>query len=184
SALNGTTIPVAPICVKPWLLPNIDPTNAANPIFDRATGAISNPTLLGWTPPTQNTRLRPRCTNCSVPPLPTPTSWRFYTGNPASFPSPTQALPTCAPAMTTSYEKSIAGCIETPIACNSVVTIDNSNYFNRNTETANAVNCLTHANANQGDQVDPMVTSPPFQFLAGNDNPITGLAGSDVMVSD
>ncbi len=182
---TGTTIPVAPVCVKPWLLPNIDPTNPANPIFDRGTGAISNPALLGWTPPTQATRLRPRCTNCSVPPLPTPTAWRFYTGSPASFPSPTLALPTCAPALTTPYEESVAGCVQTPIACNStVVTIDNSDYFNRNTETANAVNCLTHASANQGDQVDPADANAPFQFLAGNDNPITGLAGNDVMVSD
>ena len=185
AATTGTTIPVAPVCVKPWLLPNIDPTNPANPIFDRVTGAISDPTLLGWTPPTQATRLRPRCANCSVPPLPTPTAWRFYPGSPASFPSPTQALPTCAPALTTPYEESVAGCVQTPIACNStVVTIDNSDYFNRYTETANAVNCMTHASANQGDQVDPADANAPFQFLAGNDNPITGLAGHDVMVSD
>jgi hypothetical protein len=87
--------------------------------------------------------------------------------------------------MTTQYEKSIAGCIETPIACNSTANVDTSNYGNnRNRETERAVNCLTHANTNQGDQVDPAYASAPFEFLAGNDNPIAGLAGKDVMVSD
>src|SRR5713226_3169282 len=49
-ALGGPTIPVAPICVKPWLLPNMDPTSPGNPIFVTTTGAIA-PTataLLGW----------------------------------------------------------------------------------------------------------------------------------------
>jgi Flp pilus assembly protein TadG len=185
--------PVSLTCVKPWLLPNIDPSNPPNPIFSTTTGAINNPALLGWTFSSPGgVPMSPRCPNgnCNNPPptftLPTPVVWQYYPGDPATtFPPPTQAIPTCAPAMITQYEKSIAGCIETPIACNSTANIDTSNYgFNRNRETERAVNCLTHANANQGDQVDPMVTSPPFQFLAGNDNPIAGLAGNDVMVSD
>src|ERR1700687_3974995 len=49
NASFGTTTPVAPICVKPWLLPNIDPTSPpATPttIFDPTTGAITNPALI------------------------------------------------------------------------------------------------------------------------------------------
>ena len=184
---DGTTIPVAPICVKPWLLPNIDPSNPPNPIFSTTTGAINNPALLGWTSSPAGVPMSLACPggNCTGT-LPRPVAWQYYPGDPATtFPPPTQAIPTCAPAMTTQYEKSIAGCIETPIACNGTARIDTSNYgFNRNRETERAVNCVTHANTNQGDQVDPMVTSPPFQFLAGNDNPISGLAGNDVMVSD
>jgi Flp pilus assembly protein TadG len=180
----STATPVAPACVKPWLLPNIDPSPAGTTIFSAATGAITNPALLGWT---SGTPLQTACSNnCSPPPLPAPTAWNFYPGDPATtFLPPTQALPTCAPALTTPYEESIAGCIQTnAIACNSTANIDTNNYFTRKTETARAVNCLTHTNANQGDQVDPAYTSPPFEFLAGNDNPITGLAGNDVMVSD
>jgi len=187
--LTGTTIPVAPTCVKPWLLPNIDPSNPPNPIFVTTTGAIA-PTataLLGWTfssPGGAPMSLACPGGNCSGT-LPPPGAWQYYPGDPArTFPPPTQAIPSCAPAMTTQYEKSIAGCIETPIACNSTANIDTSNYGNRNRETERAANCVTHASTNQGDQVDPMVTSPPFQFLAGNDNPISGLAGNDVMVSD
>jgi len=200
NAQTGTTIPVAPLCVKPWLLPNMDPrdlTGATN-IFSATSGAITAPSgLLGWTtppapPPNPPTRLKlvcnpPNTTNngdCST--LPAPKVWQYYPGDPASFPPPTQALPACVPALTTAYEQSVAGCIQTPIACNSNVNIDTSNYGNaRNLETRNAVNCLTHAAANRGDQVDVAdAPSPPFQFQAGDDNPIPGLAGSDVMVSD
>ncbi len=184
NALGNTTIPVAPICVKPWLLPNIDPSPGGTTIFSATTGAITNPALLGWT---SGTQLQTACSNnCSPPPLPAPTAWNFYPGDPTTtFPPPTQALPTCAPVLTTPYEESIAGCIQTnAIACNSTANIDTNNYPTRRTETAHAVNCLTHSATNKGDQVDPAYASPPFQFLAGNDNPITGLAGNDVMVSD
>ncbi len=183
--------PVAPVCVKPWLLPNIDPSNIApgSTIFSATTGAI-NPvsSLLGWSSsnPATGKPLQTACSNCSSPPpLPNPTAWNYYPGDPTTtFPPPTQALPTCLPAITTDYEKSIAGCIQTPIACNSTANIDTSRYFTRRSETAHAVNCLTHSVSNKGDQVDPANASPPFQFLAGDDNPITGLAGNDVMVSD
>ncbi len=181
--------PVAPLCVKPWLLPNIDPTNSPNLIFDTATGAINNTALLGWKyPPAPADTLRPSCIagNCT-PPLPTPVAWHYYPGNPASFPAPPSAVPACS---TTPYENSIAGCVQTPIACGSnptsvfQVEIDTSNYTTRNTETADAVNCLTHSLTNEGDRIDPAYIPPPFEFLAGNDNPIPGLAGNDVMVSD
>jgi hypothetical protein len=47
------------------------------------------------------------------------------------------------------------------------------------------VNGLTHATAaGQGDSVDTALTSPPFQFVAGSDNPIPSLAGNVTMVSD
>ena len=195
SNVPGTSVnpklPVAPMCVKPWLLPNISP-NAGGQIFVPATGAIVDTNLLGWTsantsPPT---RLQPRCIDCSVTPLSTPQAWKYYPGDPASFPAPTQALPSCSPALATPYEESVAGCIQTPIACNSTATIDISEYDNRNTETSHAVNCLTHAAGNEGDKVDltaAAAPSPPFQFLVGEDNPVAvvnpSLAGKDAMVS-
>jgi hypothetical protein len=88
--------------------------------------------------------------------------------------------------LTTPYEESVAGCIQTPIKCNRPANIDLAAYGSRDLETAEAVNCLTHATANPGnaDRVDLTATpSPPFQFLAGDDNPIPGAAGNDVMVS-
>ena len=39
---TGSAPPVAPSCVKPWLLPNLDPIPAGDPIFDPVTGAIED----------------------------------------------------------------------------------------------------------------------------------------------
>ncbi len=185
---NTSNPPVAPLCVKPWLLPNIDPTSppvAPTTIFNPASGAITNTSLLGWT---SGTPMQTACSNkCSPPPLPTPTAWNYYAGDPTTtFPPPTQELPTCAPALTTPYEESIAGCIQIAIACNSsTANIDTNNYPTRKSETAHAVNCLTHATTGGGDTVTSTnPPSAPFQFIAGADNPISGLAGQDVMVSD
>jgi hypothetical protein len=54
----------------------------------------------------------------------------------------------------------------------------------RNHDTAQAVNCLTHAENDQGDQVTVYPPNKSFQFLAGTDNPIPGVAGKNVLVSD
>jgi hypothetical protein len=189
NASFGTTTPVAPICVKPWLLPNIDPTSGSTPpatIFDPTTGAITNPSLITYTTGGNPTRLQADCLDCSATPVPAPTAWYYYPGDPnTTFPPPTQSLPSCSPALTTDYQKSIAGCIPTPISCNSNANYDTSNYPNRNLETRDAVDCLTHGVNSNGDEVDntggPV---PPFRFLAGTDNPVAGAAGNDVMVSD
>ncbi len=183
---------VAPLCVKPWLLPNMSPrpgTGGSN-IFDPVTGAINDTNLLGWTS-TNATRMSVACPggNCSgVPlPLPAPVAWKYYPGDPSSFPAPTTALSSCSLIpVPTPYQQSIAGCIQTPITCNSQVAFDTADDTTRNYETAEAVNCLTHATGNQGDTVTSTGNPPtaPFQFVAGNDNPISALAGSNVMVSD
>ena len=187
------TAPVAPACVKPWLLPNIDPSNITNPgspIFDPTAGTIKTTTLLGWSssnPGGVPMSLACPGGNCSGVPLPAPAAagWQYYPGDPSSFPAPTNALPDCVPPLNTAYEESIAGCIQTPISCNSQANIDLTNYFRRNRETERAVNCLAHTRTGEGDQVDfANGQNPPFQFLAGNDNPIAGLAGNNVMVSD
>jgi hypothetical protein len=90
--------------------------------------------------------------------------------------------------LTTPYEESVAGCVQTPLACNGTANIDTSDYtFLRNTETMAAVNCLTHSATNQGDTVTSNAPpTAPFEFVTGTDNPIPGLAASavDVMVSD
>ena len=183
--------PVAPTCVKPWLLPNIDPSTPTSTIFDPGTGAITNTLLLGWTynTPTTPTPMSLLCTggDCTGPPGP-PTAWKYYPGDDATtFPHPTRSLPTCSLVPTlTPYQESIAGCIETPISCNRPANIDTGVDPTRNSETADAVNCLTHATANplDADQVDVTATpSPPFQFLSGAKNPIAGASGKDVMVS-
>jgi len=197
NALNGATVPVAPICVKPWLLPNMDPTNGNNPIFATATGAInSGSNLLGW-PNSGATRLRTDCMACTANSA--PTAWRYYPGTTdvaGDFPPPAASSCTGCGAFT-NYQLSIAGCVQTPISCSSPaaspVHVDTTNYPTRDTETGTAVTDLTHATANAGDSVDTAVASPPsgnepFQFLAGGDNPVVQsgalASGADIVISD
>jgi hypothetical protein len=196
SGVAGTTsttkFPVAPMCVKPWLLPNMSPA-AGGPIFNAATGAIVDTTLLGWETPTiGGTRLRTDCTaNCGVPPAPTP--WYYYPGTTdattGSFPAPGATSCTGCAAFTP-YQLSVAGCVQTPISCNEQVNVDTNAYPNRDPETGTAVKNLTHTTTGPGgDSVDTTAPSPPFQFLAGDDNPIVlsgalGAKTTPIMVSD
>jgi hypothetical protein len=192
NALGGTTIPVAPICVKPWLLPNLDPTLAAPgaAIFN-PDGSIVNPALVnqGWPITGGNTNgLRSR----SAANVPRP--GRYYAGaiDAADFPEPTQALPACSAGFSTyPYMVAIAGCVPRPIACGATVDLAPAFYpsktGSRDGDTAEAVECLIHYNnaAGDTDSIDTTVSpTPPFQFLAGNQNPVASVVGKDVLVSD
>ena len=189
--------PVAPICVKPWLLPNVDPTQklpAGNPIFDPASGAIVNPNLVGegWpnAPVTNPNPAGLYDRNMGSAPLP----GRYYPGaiDAGDFLAPTQALPACSAGFT-KYQLAIAGCVPQPISCGATATIniDAAPYVphttGRNADTVEAVECLIHYNGGVGqtDSIDGTVLpSPPFQFLAGSDNPVASAVGKDVLVSD
>jgi hypothetical protein len=196
SSLQGTAagpgLPVAPMCVKPWLLPNLSPAAGGN-IFVPATGAIADPTLLGWKRTPGGTRLSSDCTTCTA--TSGPNVWKYYPGttDPAgSFPAPSASSCTGCAAFS-NYQLSIAGCVQTSISCNSTVNIDQSTDLNRDLNTSLAVDDLTHSTGNGGDEVDTAVLTPPtgsepFQFLAGAKNPVV-LSGAladeaNIMVSD
>ena len=206
NALTGTAIPVAPICVKPWLLPNMSPNpGPANPqIFDPASGAILDTNLLGVEWPTLPS-LRTICSpanggtaDCLPASANIPVAGRYYPGtaDPAtgSFPAPSATSVVCTGcAGFNPYQLSIAGCVQTPISCYSsappspvqIINVDTTSDPTRDAETRPAVDGLTHATANNwGDSVDPFTPNAPFQFVAGLGNPIPGLAGNDMMVSD
>ena len=178
NAAAGQAPPVAPVCVKPWVLPNLDPAGAST-IFDPATGAITDPALLGadLSPPPKRLFARD--------PTLTPSQWRYYAGNQSSF-TPTQSVPTCN-APLTDYQKSVAGCVQTPISCNSMVNLDldAAAFATRDTETRQAVNCLTHSENDNGDSVDNSGgPNPPFVFVAGDDNPLAPPPRTKLLVSD
>jgi hypothetical protein len=200
---GGPGLPVAPTCVKPWLLPNISPTPAAagGKIFDPATGAIRDTTLLGWASPNAggptSYRLRADCTNnCATQPANNPQVWRYYPGDPADFPPPSSSSVVCAGCTGfNNYQLSIAGCVQTPISCNGIVHVYAANTdTNLDAEASAAVNGLTHSATNEGDSVDtaagtmPPNGNEPFQFLAGAANPIAQsgalTSGTDIMLSD
>jgi Putative Flp pilus-assembly TadE/G-like len=207
----GSTVspgpPVAPVCVKPWLLPNIDPTTGsgiatASNIFVPATGTIVNPSLIGhfWpndpsVPLPNPTGLSARCGDCSpagggIPSSPLP--GLYYPGaiDAGDFPVPAQALPSCSTGFN-DYQLAVAGCVQKPIGCGATVTIniDTTPYLtDRNADTAQAAGCLIHYKGALGDtdSIDPAaIPSPPFQFLAGNANPVfAAVGGRDVLVSN
>ncbi len=101
----ASAVPVAPACVKPWLLPNMDPslTSANGEIFDPSSGAIQAPGLfptglLGWesqSPPEDLTSLHVACTggDCSGGFPTTLYSWQYLPADPGTFspPSPTRS---------------------------------------------------------------------------------------------
>jgi hypothetical protein len=184
---TGSAPPVAPSCVKPWLLPNRrDP--GGDPIFNPVTGAIEDSTLLGAplngsNGPTCMNGLCVACptVNCQAG-VTTATAWQYYPGSQTDFLAPGQALPACSSGYSP-YQLSIAGCVQQPIVCgqnSSSLTLDTVPGSTMDADTATAVNCLTHAQNGQGDTV-PAV--PPFQFLAGSENPVVGARGRNVMVS-
>jgi hypothetical protein len=192
SYLQGTAagpgLPVAPTCVKPWLLPNIDPSNPPGQIFDPASGAITaGPGLLGWAMPP---RLRAECTTSCLPPPIGPNVWKYYPGDPADFPPPSASSVACTGCSGfNGYQLSIVGCVQPPIQCNSIVHVDQASDGTRDEEAADAVDALTHSSGNQGDTVDTTILpSPPFQFVAGGDNPVVQsgalASATNIMVSD
>jgi hypothetical protein len=202
SNLSGTStteqLPVAPTCVKPWLLPNLSPATTGSPIFN-PNGSIADATLLGWETPGGGGigRLVTDCTtNCATPQ--TPTAWQYYPGTTdpttGSFPAPSASsavCPGCSGFTNANYQLAIAGCVQPPISCSSLttgITVDISQDSTRDDETGVAVNGLTYTTGNAGDSVDPSTPNGPFQFLSGNDNPVVRSgslpAGTDVMISN
>ncbi len=188
----STVTPVAPICVKPWLLPNKDPSNSGNTIFDPFSGTpnvASN--LLGWSSLTSGVQMSSVCGptgNCLGPPA--AAVWKYYPGDDTDFPHPTLSVSTCSSiGVPSDYQNSIMGCIQTPISCNSTAHIDVGTDATRDAETADAVDCLTHSTNNLGDTI--VTNNPPtvpFDFVAGAENPAAvanpTLAGQTILVSD
>jgi len=184
-ALNPPTIPIAPLCVKPWVLPNM--AAPATKIFNENTGAIQNAsTLLGQAVDGGSGGLSLTCAagTCGLPQTAQP--WRYFPGKQTSFPAPpAQALSACSLGLST-YQQSIAGCVQQPVSCgqNSGVDLDLlSSATDPDAEVA--VTCLTHSQTNLGDTIDPLWSpGQPFQYVGGNSNPIAGAKGAHVMVSD
>lgn len=187
--------PIAPVCVKPWLLPNLDPTTTGGggPAIFNPSGGIVNQTLVG-----SDWQLQANCGDCGVA---TPNAGRYY---PAAidpgpgindleeFPVPTKSLPSCSiPLTADSSQLAVAGCVQQPISCganaNYKIDLNTQLAVTRDTNTLQAVKCLIHDNGVDGesDSIDSLSPpSPPFQFVAGSANPIAGAVNKSVQVSD
>lgn len=195
--VSNPAVPVAPVCVKPWLLPNIDPTQTSRTgkqIFDPNTGQINTPGLVGqgWGTPISANKangLRSRLYSSR------PDPGRYYPGklgsNPGEFTVPTQANPSCSTGFT-DYQLAVAGCVPQPISCASQMNFDTGSYSSNPTtvddETVTAAECLIHYNNAAGDSDyiagEPTSATIPFEFVGGKQNPVSNAQGKDILVSD
>lgn len=189
SQTAGTLIPVQPRCVKPWVVPNLDPGGTGVKFVDNATGAIQRPgiSLSGATTPGvigETFWLVPDCTaagigSCTLITQPTanyPTASRspnvLYV--PGQVGTPVIGVPSCTSFEP--YELAIEGCDQpNNYSCGvpSANLVDLSE--NPIAPTVAGVQCLTHqvgtdiTNANGQDQFDTLgaPSSFPFQIYAG-----------------
>jgi Flp pilus assembly protein TadG len=189
AAAGSTLPPLAPQCVKPWLVPNIDPNNAPNGFFNPASGAITSGTVgealtlmygcsmgacAGGLP---TTLTQPGTPGSPGPPVipPTPPTVLFF---PANFTAPANNSwpPTCTPAC--AYEETIVGCSPQPITCgvtsNAIVQLVSTGCAaTRSNQTYNGTRCLIHAAGvpTDQDQLDALTVNPT-RIKAGHQNPL------------
>jgi Flp pilus assembly protein TadG len=200
---SGLPVPIAPQCVKPWILPNLDPTSAnptTTPLFD-PSGAIHSAGMVGKALGMPAAfQLKPRCLTggCTAAEY-TPKAGRYY---PAALttPPPASSLPGSCGLGACWYEQAIAACSPQPIQCgvanNAAVDVGACS-GNRFAETDNGTQCLIHGKIPPDiDQINLAGNPPPFatplsqpmQFTAGANNPLvlSGAlaAGSAITASD
>jgi hypothetical protein len=181
-APGGDAIQVVPHCVKPWIIPNIDP-GTGNPFVNETSGAIQSPGIQPTTPNAtvgENLTLKSACTvagSCSNMNNNTPPAGSYI---PAWVTVNAVAYPACADDL---YQEAIAGCDEsTAYQCGipTGVPLGGSNADlsinpgGANGDTSLATQCLINQKANglgQGqDSLDP--TAYPYKMFSGSSNPI------------
>jgi len=179
---SGTVIPVQPRCVKPWIIPNIDPTTG-KAFVTVANGSINNAGVsqLGAGVIGENFNITADChhnrANCSggnmiANPPTSAASLIHYV--PALVTGTPTAVPSCASADT--FQEASGGCDQgTVYACG--IQQGNQAGLNENPmnpngldgDTGTAVQCLTNSTAGP-DQLH--FASFPFQIQAGSGNPL------------
>jgi Flp pilus assembly protein TadG len=171
-APGGDVVPATPRCVKPWIIPNLEPGAGNGNGFvrtsSRRNGAIWNPGIFAIDGGVigKSFTLANSCgggSNC----VKNPAVGSYI---PALVTPPAIAFPTCANA--DDYQKAIGGCdVNTVYACGSTSNPTTANLqVNPGTGTSEAVQCLIHQSVGQ-DVLD--VSSFPYQIEAGLGNPIT-----------
>ena len=193
---TGTIIPVKPRCVKPWIVPNLDPYSFPNQFVDTGTGnikhqgislggtsasgvigetfwlvpdcepSLGNCTLLGGLPSVQPTA------NYNSPPLPGPNL--LYVPGQTGTPAPI-GVPSCTGADT--FEVAIEGCDQPDHYLCGYLGAGNVDLSeNPISATTDGIQCLTHqgdtsitASSTGQDHLNPFgaPSSYPFQILAG-----------------
>ena len=190
--LASGMVPVQPRCVKPWIVPNIDPGAAPNP-FVNTTGTIARP---GISPAgvigenfNMNSACKPGMPNCvpgnmyDDPPtynknFPRPNVLEY---GPAWVQNASSAVPTCTAEANwtgSNYQQAIAGCDQTTVyACGtplgSYADLTGENPVNPTAatgDTATGAACLTNSTVGADTLAGGIY---PFQITAGAGNPLS-----------
>jgi hypothetical protein len=193
STVTGGMIPVVPRCVKPWIIPNIDPAKSPGQLVSPVDGTVVNRGVWSVNGGTigETFNMNADCVlgaaNCQPPVAPTgnmlanpPTS----TGGvlqyvPALVSGTASATPACAAA---GYQAAIAGCDQTTVyACGTLngTQLDLTENPVRPTaiggDSATAAECLIDNSAGgaPGSGQDVLNTTAfPFQIQPGSANPL------------
>ena len=208
----ATITPVEPRCVKPWLIPNIDPgvagtctTGTCKTFVNQTTGAISNPGILpnGGGVIGESFTIFPDCrrtpSNCTMrdtPPIPNKPAGGAIPNTPnleylpAATDNASVAVPSCS-ASSSLYEHAIEGCDKTTKyecgvqTANVADLSENPGFASR--DTGNGVQCLIHQGGGGSGQDTlagyPPTPTYPFQIQAGSNNPLS-ISGSVITNSD
>jgi len=190
---NGM-VPVQPRCVKPWVIPNIDPQHAGN-TFVSTAGAITNPGIFGSNNGVIDETFTiaadcvPGATGCQVvgtsmydnPPIYNSTKLPAIDQPdveyvPALVQNPSSAVPNGATA--DDYQEAIAGCDQTTVyACGTALgaqvdlTENPVNPAGAGGDTPAGVAYLTNSTVG-ADTLLP--ATYPFQITVGAGNPLAG----------
>ena len=179
-SVAGSFTPIAPSCVKPWLVANFDPNSGTPFITDTTNGIVESPSPIGQPfislVPDCNSPLSSTCSMIHNPPQSEGSNRVDFlpglvTSNPANI------LPACAGA--TDYEQSIEGCDENVyqyLNCGGT-SAPNAQWDNTVNPLYNNVNnagveCLI-GNGDEDSLAYPPYPTAPFQITAGS-GPLAG----------
>jgi len=180
--ITGNFVPIAPKCVKPLLVPNLDPNTGA-PFITVATGVVA-PGVVGEGPFTLSDACKPGIATCG-PPVTAPTAGQYLPAK--TVPDPTKELcPSCKGA--SDFEQSIECCdfnryscgaplpttVDTtggPIPTSADLTISGTNSHQ---DAHYGVQCLIHEPGQDTlDTTNFLSNSGPMQITAGS-GPLSG----------
>jgi len=200
-SLPSGMIPVQPRCVKPWIIPNVDPGNASAP-FLNPDGTINNAGVsqLGGGVIGESFNMNADCTSPGSP------GACALTTNPPGYsgfvlhyvPALVSGTPVAVPSgsscsLNAGFQSAIAGCDQTtayscgtPNAVQYDLTENPVNPGATTGDTATAVECLTN-NSTGSDSLDayPGAITYPFQIHAGFGNPLVqaGVVNDNKVIS-
>jgi Flp pilus assembly protein TadG len=166
---TGNYVPVTPKCVKPLLVPNLDPNRGGAPYIPIvATGAVA-PGLVGEGPFTLSNGCPNGAALCRA--VPAPAANNYFPA--AAAANPDNLCPSCVGASV--YEQSIECCDIKPYSCGGTAAIPPPSVdgtMGGNTsrqDTHNGVQCLIHSPGEDTIVVDDLVAGTgPAKITAGS----------------